>query len=243
MINRALHLVLSADASRRNFTKRVKPFQHRISTLANAVLRMTEVAPAELSVLYEDEHMIVVDKAANIVSVPGKGSKPFTKFRHDQWQDAIRKAAEAEFDTAESDCQKNLQILANTSSIPRKESRFCSFIAKTLKVVDKVSQQSIWRRICEADLLLNKQPFEDIPNHLVSTADLVEKHCGHKIFVVHRLDMETSGVIIYAKTEGCAAELCRQFRDREVRTNSFSFRVHVFSSTILQHSFPFFESD
>jgi 23S rRNA-/tRNA-specific pseudouridylate synthase len=222
MINRGLrcpqfHFVLNTASSGHNFAKRIQSFQNHICTLSDSALRMTYVNPKDLSILYEDEHIIVVDKAANIVSVPGKGSKPFTKFRCDQWQDAIRKAAEGEFDTAESDCQRNLQILANNSSIPRKESRFLAFIAKTLKVVDKVAQQSMWKRICDADTLLNKQPFEDIPNHLVSTADLVEKHCGHKIFVVHRLDMETSGVIIYAKTEESSAELCRQFRDREVR--------------------------
>lgn len=226
MINRALrcpqyNLVLNTASGGHNFAKRIQSLPYYICTLADSALRMTSVIPQELSILYEDEHMIVVDKAANIVSVPGKGSKPFTKFRCDQWQDAIRKAAEGGFDTADSDCQKNLQILANTSSIPRKESRFHSFIAKTLKVVDKVDQQSIWKRICDADTLLNKQPFEEIPNHLVSTADLVEKHCGHKIFVVHRLDMETSGVIIYAKTEHCSAELCRQFREREVRFSPF----------------------
>lgn len=221
MINRALrcpqfHLAPNTASSGYNYTKRSKSFQYHICTLANSALRMTNVIPEELSILCEDEHIIVVDKAANIVSVPGKSSRPFTKFRCDQWQDAIRKAAAGEFDDVESDCQKNLQILADTSSIPRKESRFLSFIAKTLKVVDKVTQQSMWKRICDADILLNRQPFEDIPNHLVSTADLVEKHCGHKIFVVHRLDMETSGVIIYAKTEDSSAELCRQFREREV---------------------------
>jgi RNA pseudouridylate synthase len=224
MINRALrrpqfHFVRNT-ATGYNFAKRIQSYQNHICTLANSALRMTNVKPGDLSILYEDDHIIVVDKAANIVSVPGKGSKPFTKFRCDQWQDAIRKAAEGEFDTAESDCQRSLQILANNSSIPRKESRFLAFIAKTLKVVEKVTQQSMWTRICDADTLLNKQPFDDIPNHLLSTADLVEKHCGHKIFVVHRLDMETSGVIIYAKTEESSAELCRQFREREVRIPS-----------------------
>ena len=188
-----------------------------ICTLPEALLKMKSITPLELCLLYEDSSVIIVDKPPNVLSVPGKCAKPFTKFRHDQWEDAIRMAAEGHFDAPNSDCQRHLRQLVSMTSTPRKEKRFYNHVSKSIKVVDTVLQQAMWKRISDADILLNKQPFEDIPNHLISTADLVERHCGHKVFIVHRLDMETSGVILFAKTEASASELCRQFRDREVR--------------------------
>jgi 23S rRNA-/tRNA-specific pseudouridylate synthase len=58
--------------------------------------------------------------------------------------------------------------------------------------------------------------LDNIPTHLISATDLAEKISKCKVFNVHRLDMETSGVILFAKTEESSAELCRQFRDHEV---------------------------
>ncbi|MEX0602638.1 MAG: pseudouridine synthase, partial [Bacteroidota bacterium] len=39
-----------------------------------------------------------------------------------------------------------------------------------------------------------------------------------KIYVVHRIDRETSGVIVFAKTGEAHRNLCRQFQGREVET-------------------------
>lgn len=192
-------------------------FCQYICTLPEALLKMKSSTPLELCLLYEDSSVIIVDKPHNVLSVPGKGAKPFSKFRYDQWEDAIRVAAEGHFDTPNSDCQRHLRQLVSMTSTPRKEKRFCNHISKSIKVMDTALQQAMWKRISDADIMLNKQPFEEIPNHLISTADLVERHCGHKVYIVHRLDMETSGVILFAKTEASASELCRQFRDREVR--------------------------
>lgn len=189
---------------------------HKICTLAASAHSIVNMVPVDISLLYEDDFIIVADKPSNILAVPGKSAKPFVKFRHDQWQDAVLLASGGKFCTVDSECQKYLTLLADMSSIPRKEARFYGFIAKTLKIIDIPMQKLIWKLINDADISLNKQPFAEIPSHLVSVADLLEKHCGHKIYTVHRLDMETSGVIIFAKTENSSAELARQFRDREV---------------------------
>lgn len=169
----------------------------------------------ELSVIYEDDTIIAVDKAANTLSVPGKDAKPFLKFRYDEWNDAVKMAATADFQPSTSHCSEFIVPFKDKISIPRKEVKFYSFL-KSLKINDPKLQQSIWDRIYDADLHLNKIGFEDIPNHLISTADLIEKHCGQKIYTVHRLDMETSGVMLFAKNAISCAELGRQFRDREV---------------------------
>ena len=217
--------------------RRKKPteLQLRICTLTDQLIRMTSIAPLDLCIILEDEVLIIVDKAANILSVPGKSSKPFTKFRCTQWEDAVREAANSESLIPESESQRCLQQLAATSSLPRKESKFKDFLRRVLKVVDTELQQSIWKRVCDADSLLNKQPFEEIPNHLVSSADLVEKHCGHKVYIVHRLDMETSGLIMYAKNEASAAELCRQFRTREVMQLIFHEVDNYSTQVVISH--------
>ena len=189
---------------------------HKICTLAASAHSMLNTAPVDIPLLYEDDFIIIADKPSNILAVPGKGAKPFVKFRHDQWQDAVLLASGGKYGSVDSECRKYLTLLADMSSIPRKEARFYGFIAKTLKISDVPMQKLMWKLINEADISLNKQPFAEIPSHLVSVADLLEKHCGHKIYTVHRLDMETSGVIIFAKTEKSSAELARQFRDREV---------------------------
>lgn len=44
----------------------------------------------------------------------------------------------------------------------------------------------------------------------------VAAHIGSKAFLVHRLDRETSGVIVFAKTGEAHRELSRQFEERQV---------------------------
>lgn len=49
-----------------------------------------------------------------------------------------------------------------------------------------------------------------------SLAGAVEKHTGQKIFVVHRLDRETSGVVVFAKTAEDHKTMNIQFDKKEV---------------------------
>jgi len=72
----------------------------------------------------------------------------------------------------------------------------------------------------EAVVVLNKPPFlraipdryrADLPNIL----DLMREKYG-EIFIVHRLDMETSGAIILAKTKEAHKHLNQQFESRSV---------------------------
>jgi len=72
----------------------------------------------------------------------------------------------------------------------------------------------------EAIVVLNKPPFlraipdryrADLPNIL----DLMRQKYG-EIFIVHRLDMETSGAIILAKTKEAHKHLNQQFESRSV---------------------------
>lgn len=49
-----------------------------------------------------------------------------------------------------------------------------------------------------------------------SLAGAVEKHTGQKIFVVHRLDRETSGVVVFAKTAEAHRKMNIQFDNKEI---------------------------
>jgi RluA family pseudouridine synthase len=57
----------------------------------------------------------------------------------------------------------------------------------------------------------NDQPREK------SLVGMIEKYAGQKIFVVQRLDRETSGVVVFAKTPQAHKNLNLQFDRKEVR--------------------------
>jgi tRNA pseudouridine32 synthase/23S rRNA pseudouridine746 synthase len=53
---------------------------------------------------------------------------------------------------------------------------------------------------------------------------LAEKQAGGKLFVVHRLDRDASGVVVFAKTAAAHKRLCALFESREARK---TYRVAV----------------
>ncbi|HEY7526514.1 MAG TPA: RluA family pseudouridine synthase [Candidatus Limnocylindria bacterium] len=53
----------------------------------------------------------------------------------------------------------------------------------------------------------------------------VAAHIGSKAFIVHRLDRETSGVVVFARTAESHRELSRQFEERQV-TKRYLAVVH-----------------
>lgn len=70
-------------------------------------------------------------------------------------------------------------------------------------------------------IALNKEPGTIvIPGRGVSDSDTLvrrlEDYCGGKIFVVHRLDRETSGVVLFARDASTHRELNLQFEKREI---------------------------
>ncbi len=57
--------------------------------------------------------------------------------------------------------------------------------------------------------ILSQESADGKPN-MVS---LLEQHCGCKIYPLHRLDREVSGVMVYAKSGAAAAALCRDISE------------------------------
>ena len=58
----------------------------------------------------------------------------------------------------------------------------------------------------------------------VSLQELLERAHGQTIHAVHRLDMDTSGVIIYAKTAEAGVDLRKQFEEHTIR-KTYSARL------------------
>ena len=71
----------------------------------------------------------------------------------------------------------------------------------------------------EAIVIVNKPPdFLTVPDRfahkLPNLYNILQKKFG-EIFIVHRIDKETSGIICFARTAESHKELCRQFEQRE----------------------------
>jgi len=75
-------------------------------------------------------------------------------------------------------------------------------------------------------LAVNKPPgLRMAPRHRFEGGSLLNRMLHHlntstggaKPHIVHRLDMDTSGVVVFAKSAAAADALCRQFRERSSR--------------------------
>ena len=132
-----------------------------------------------------------------------------------QWENAIKCAIN------DNDNDEIVQILkdmlAMNGDAPRKEKRFMNYVQGRLRINNNDLLHNVWNAINKADADLHQLKFEDIPAHLVSVADVARHINGGPVWSVHRLDMETSGILMLAKTEESCAELCKQFRERTIK--------------------------
>ena len=169
-----------------------------------------------IRIVFEDDHIVVVDKEADVLSVPGKSSVDWVDFvpRHEQWLESVATAASKEY--LDPICKEVLIELKEYQSIPRKKGLFISFLQRACKINELSLREQVWDVVSKCDFERHKLA-ENKPPNLVSIAEILEHIYHKKVFHVHRLDMETSGILIFAKTDQAAGELCRQFRDREIQ--------------------------
>jgi tRNA pseudouridine32 synthase/23S rRNA pseudouridine746 synthase len=73
----------------------------------------------------------------------------------------------------------------------------------------------------DTDIIVAEKPsgMPSVPglDGRVSLQELLEQSYGQTIHAVHRLDMDTSGVILFAKTPEAGVELRKQFEDHTIR--------------------------
>lgn len=175
-----------------------------------------------IPVLFEDSSIIAVNKPANMLSTPGKlenvmppaPSVVTKKRRFQEWSTAILSA-----DRFASGFEAKTQLKRlKGDAVPRKEVEFKRYVQRTLKEMREDVKNEMWKAVCEADSDMHKKPISATPLEFLSAFEILENRPGLpcKLYPVHRLDCETSGVLLFAKTAIAAADLSRQFRDREV---------------------------
>ncbi len=176
-----------------------------------------------VSVLYDDEHLVVIDKPSGMLSVPGKLNKgSFVQPRHQQWLTVINNVADRSEELFEGFTAKSLLIditkkMKNIESIPRKEKLFAAYIKRIYKIEDDEIIANIWKVLIDIDESLHKRALEDIPTELISASEIISSICNVKtVYNVHRLDMDTSGLLVFAKNAEICSLLGAQFMNREI---------------------------
>jgi len=192
----------------------------------------------EISILHEDKDILIINKPSPMLSVPGKSSIP-RQPRHLEWRNAINHAAKNEQLIMTTECREALQTLsirtAKADNVPRKQQPFENCVKKMLKIIDNPELVSeLWEIINKSDEMQHQVSLADIPPHRISAVEAATSYCNTvspflpsatstysqsvsaKVFAVHRLDCETSGVLFLAKTEDAAGEMGIQFRGRMV---------------------------
>lgn len=172
----------------------------------------------KLPVLYEDKHIIILNKPAGMMSVPGKEICDLVNSgrRNEQWNKTIKELLNGKFCSDPALYEIISGLIERSNSVPRKEERFQRYLSRVMKVKDKSLIFKLWQEISLLDDCLHRVKIEEIPHHLISASDVASHLSNCKIYHVHRLDMETSGIIMFAKSERSASELSKQFRDQEV---------------------------
>ena len=69
-------------------------------------------------------------------------------------------------------------------------------------------------------IALNKpagMPTQEDQSGDASLHRITQAYCKHDIYIIHRLDRPTSGIVVFAKTRAAAAHLSKQWKDRTVQ--------------------------
>ncbi|KAJ8613024.1 hypothetical protein CTAYLR_004048 [Chrysophaeum taylorii] len=157
---------------------------------------MMRVSDEVVEVVWWDAALVVVNKPPNMLSVPGTvpGETPRKrKRRSEYWREAIATHAES----------KVLRV-GNLGSIPRSRDKFLDFAKRR-----GTDGASLW-----AELDRDAKAREDFECRCALTH--ATRRFG-ELRPAHRLDFETSGVLMFARTHASAAAVCEMFRDRKVR--------------------------
>ncbi|RYG69994.1 hypothetical protein EON64_01340 [archaeon] len=164
---------------------------------------MTTIA-GRLPVLFEDSCMVVVNKPSGMLSVPGREGRVTydTLSRTDQWLGSIKALTEQSDNHPYSSVISMLR--GRGHEVPRSEAKFARYLQRVTKVREAYVHNAIWEQLCATDRKLNGVDLGVLPESLTSAADLVEQYCDKRVLHVHRLDQETSGLLVFAKSDAHA---------------------------------------
>jgi 23S rRNA-/tRNA-specific pseudouridylate synthase len=166
-----------------------------------------------LPAIFQDAHMVVVNKPWNMLSVPGKPSTPRPP-RVEEWQRACVETHRLTDLLPTSQCADVLRrIAAKPENVPRKENKFYGYMKRSFGVLDDDVLKEAWGYLNIVDKQLNVPPT-NFTSPMVSATEIL-RHTYTKVLNAHRLDCETSGVLVFALSEDACAALSRQFREGE----------------------------
>lgn len=171
-----------------------------------------------VEVLWEDEWIIAIEKPSGMLSVPGKNEECCSKIgkkrtRNEEWVENAKTWA-IEFSQID-DCKRHwisaVEKLLKFDSLPRKKDIFLRQLKRNFDSLPLAECSEIWDLLTEFD----SSRASSVSQDRVSALDHMKRKFG-SIFSVHRLDQDTSGVLIFAKASTVCESLNAQFREKKV---------------------------
>lgn len=110
-------------------------------------------------------------------------------------------------------------LIHSIDNVPRKKDRFIGYLKRLYRLKDSQCSSvltDLWMKLVSIDYSLHHIKLATIPQHLISASDIASESSQCHVHHVHRLDLQTSGVLMFAKDDQISADLDRQFRDRHV---------------------------
>ena len=180
--------------------------------------RMLTVDAVELRLVYEDDCLLAVDKPSGMLAVPGREFRICTLTRVQQWATVIEKVLEQTLErNSESPTIPLLTFLKGQGyRVPRQEQKFYRYLSRHCKT-DEETLREAWKAIYDADRRMFSGLPPNLPKELISAMDIAEAYHQDKIYSVHRIDQETSGLLLFAKDSATANRVCAQFEKHSVR--------------------------
>lgn len=173
-----------------------------------------------IQILFRDADIIALSKPQNVLSTPGREMRIKPVSRSEEWTAAINElyySKQTDISTPEA-YSNATEVLRKHSKIgfPRQKEKFIIMLGRLAKIKDEALKRKIWDDLVEIDTKMHSIDTSSLPNHLYSAADFARDVTGQTIHNVHRLDLDTSGVLLFARSTAAASDLARQFREREV---------------------------
>jgi len=116
-------------------------------------------------------------------------------------------------------------------SVDKVQSKYRAISNKELKVAEEIQKQLIYKD--DRILVINKPPGlavqggKKVSIHLDRLLGLLKYDSQHRPKLVHRLDKDTSGILVLARKPNVAADLAQAFQRKEIRKVYWALVVGV----------------
>lgn len=210
-------------------------------------IRSLNIAPfLRIRILYEDAFIVVIEKPSNLRSVPGNaaGSKrprEEQKTSQEAWIEALESFRDCSLDDQAHQWAKTLANSPSLVSIPRKLKLFLRYCERNkarlapqgeprlpindLKTLTtKIHVMLEERQRSFLNLPQATKHEESAFGQLILMGYAKDERPAN-LFVVHRLDCETSGVVIFARTQEAASFLGKAWRSQDQVTKRYVAQV------------------